>query len=300
MELTEDPQTAAINNYLARRWRNANGLQAYVRALWMDYLKQDVEDRGHVVSQLVNDDDEQFWQRIWELQLGSHLLRLGHSTRSPKNGPDFRFEVDGLAVWVEAISPSPKGIPTGWFKFPESGKGTTYNTPNNEMLLRWTSAFWSKKQKFETYAAGGITSPGDACVVAVNGGQLSGFWPTPFGVSQKPWAIEVVFPVGALQAEFFAGEDTVRWGNAERHEVANKNGQPVPLYPFITPECSGISALITCVEVCSPDLSLPLYIAHNPMAAVRIPLGTFGESAEEWQAVQVDGKPGEFSLTRVR
>jgi hypothetical protein len=88
--------------------------------------------------------------------------------------------------------------------------------------------------------------------------------------------------------------------NVERHEVPNKNGMPVELNPFVTPECSGISALVSCVVRCSLDMSLPLYVAHNPLADAPLPLGVFGKTAEEWQAVPLDGVQGEFSLSRVR
>jgi len=298
--MAADPYLDNINAYMAKRWPQAQRLTAYVRNLWTDYCQIEVDDRDHVVSQLINDDDEQFWQRLWELQLGSHLLRLGHKPCSPKTGPDFRFEVDGLTVWIEAISPGPRGIPAAWLQFPSGGRGTTYDTPNSEMLLRWTSAFRNKRGKFESYTAQKITAPDEACVIAVNGGQLSGFWQIPHGVSQMPWCVEVVFPVGPLQAEFFRGFDDTRWSHVERHGVPNKNGAEVELYPFITPECSGISALVSCVVGCSPDLSLPLYVAHNPLADVPLPLGVLGDAAEEWQAVPLEGLPGEFSLSRVR
>jgi hypothetical protein len=115
-----------------------------------------------------------------------------------------------------------------------------------------------------------------------------------------PWAVEVVFPIGPIQAVFTAGRDDVKMKQGERHEVLNLNGSSVPLYPFITTECSGISALITCTTSFSPDMSLPLFIAHNPLAAVPIPLGLFGKTANEWQAVPVDDAPGELIISRVR
>jgi hypothetical protein len=243
--MPEHPETVAVNAYLARRWCGSKRMTAYVQRLWADYVKLDVADLGHFVSQLTNDNEEQFWQRLWELQLGSHLLRLGYNTKSPKHGPDFRFEVDGLSIWVEAVSPAPRDIPTEWFSFP-SDAGTSYDTPNKEMLLRWTAAFRQKTEKLQDYALKGITAAGDACVIAVNGSQISGFFSDAYGISLLPWAVEVVFPVGAIQAVFTYGRDDVTMEREVRHEIANVNGSPVSLYPFTTPKCSGISALITC------------------------------------------------------
>lgn len=289
---------SAISAYLGPRV--AKRRAAYVQALWGDYLKLDVADFDHFVSQLTNGDDEQFSQRVWELQFGSHLFRLGYDVKSAKRGPDFRFEVGGLNVWVEATSPAPRGIPKEWFSFPSEGAGTSYDTPNKEMLLRWTAAFRQKMKKFDDYARSGITAAGDACVIAVNGSQLSGFFQDNFGELQLPWAVEVVFPVGTIRAVFTVGQDDVTMERELRYEITKPNGSPVSLHPFITPECSGISALISCTTSYSPDMRLPLCIAHNPLAAVPIPLGLFGEAAEEWQAVPVGGVVGEFSLSRVR
>jgi hypothetical protein len=107
-----------------------------------------------------------------------------------------------------------------------------------------------------------------------------------------------VFPVGPIQAIFTAASHGVRMELGQRHAVAYRNGQPVPLCPFIKSECVGISALVTCVTSCSPDLSPALSIAHNPLATVAIPLGLLGDAAEEWQAMPVDGVTG--GLSRVR
>jgi len=162
----------------------------------------------------------------------------------------------------------------------------------------WTGAFSEKRRKFEGYAMDGTTAPGEACVIAINGGQLSGFWPTPCGVSRMPWAVEIVFPVGPRYAEFAPGDKRGPAGQSERHGISNRNGKPIELYPFITPECSGISALVTCVDGCPSGGGLQLYVAHNPLAAVPIPLGLFGDTVEEWEAVPIEGARGEFSLRR--
>jgi hypothetical protein len=148
------------------------------------------------------------WQRVWEMQIGSHLLHLGYEVSSPVHGPDFRFKAGDLTVWVEAVSPAPRGIPLEWFAFPAEGVGTTYETPNDQMLLRWTHAFKTKRAKFEKYAPVGITAPSEACVIAINGSQLSGFWQDSNGVSLLPWPVEVVFPVGPVEAVFLPENPT--------------------------------------------------------------------------------------------
>jgi hypothetical protein len=123
MELT-DARTShfvAISMYLARRWSGSKRLSGYIEALWADYFKLDVGGRDHFVSQLTSDDDEQFWQKVWELQLGGHLLRLGHDTRSLKYGPGL-ISSRRLECWVEAVSPAPRGNSNGMVFLPLQGR----------------------------------------------------------------------------------------------------------------------------------------------------------------------------------
>ncbi len=303
----EDPRTVAIRSHMAQRWPDNKLLTTHVMDVWADYQKLDVIDLDHTVEQLTNTFEAQFWQRLWEIQLGSHLFRLGYKTKSPAEGPDFRFDVDGLRVWVEAGSPEPKCIPDAWFAFPKTDVSTEYPSPDSEMLLRWTSMFRDKRCKFSDYAKKGIIGPRDACVIAINGGQLSGFWETPCGLSQMPWAVEIVFPVGSRFVQFSRETDEVWLGQAERHEViktkcetVESNPVTIELNPFVTLECSGISALVTCVDKCPPAGGLQLYVAHNPLATVPIPLGLFGDAAQEWEAVAIADGSGDYSLHRSR
>ena len=298
--MASELQTELVLSFLARYCAGRTRLEGYTRALWADYRQLDIGDLGHFVSEFTSGDNEKFWQRMWEMQLGSHLLRLGHSARSPAHGPDYRVEHDGRVVWIEAMSPSPKGLPEDWLSFPAPGTSKTFTTPNTEILLKWTGALKEKRAKFQGYARDRITGPQDACVIAINGAQLTTFWAADYGISQMPWAVEAVFPVGPLQAVFTAGKPGVTTRISERFEIRTRNDSPVSLISFLLPDCADISALIGCSRGVEPDMSLPACIIHNPLARVPLPLGLLGAETEEWQAVPVDGVPGGFSLGRVR
>jgi hypothetical protein len=261
-----DVHTDLIKSYLAQTWPQGGKLAEYTLTLWEEFKTYDIDDLDHFINQLTNGFPEQFWQRLWEMQLGVYLNRIGHRTTSPAHGPDFKFVVNGLTVWVEAISPAPRDIPPEWLEFP-SPSGTSYQTPSDEMLLRYTAAFANKVSKFRGYAEKGITAPGDACVIAISGRQLTNFWVDPYGGTRLPWSVEVVFPVGHLQCVFHRDRKP-EWGRSERHEILNKNGKPIPLYKFIMPEFAGISALVTCGGSVDLEYRLPLYVAHNPLARI--------------------------------
>lgn len=293
-----DKHTDRIEAYLARAWPDGRGLAEYVLTLWKEFRTYDVDNLDHFVNQLTNEFPEQFWQRLWEMQIGVHLNRIGHQTASPAHGPDFKFQVNGQTIWIEAISPAPRDIPPEWLEFP-SASGTSYQTPNDEMLLRYTAAFTSKVAKFKGYAEKGITAPSDACVIAVSGRQLTNFWTDPYGGTRLPWSVEVAFPVGHLQCVFRPGREP-EWERGERHEILNKNGKAIRLYSFMMPEFAGISALVTCGGSVDLDYRLPLYVAHNPVAASPLPLDILGNQVEEWTGTSSDDNDWDFVLTRVR
>jgi hypothetical protein len=46
--------------------------------------------------------------------LARHLHELGHCIACPNGGPDFRFDLKGTTVWVEAVSPTPVGLQAEW------------------------------------------------------------------------------------------------------------------------------------------------------------------------------------------
>lgn len=294
-----DSRNNAVLSFIAKYCAGRTRVEGYARALWADYQTLDIADLAHFVAEFTSGNDEKFWQRMWEMQLASRLLRLGHVTKSPAYGPDFRIEHGGRVVWIEAISPSPQGLPEEWRSFPALGIVKSFDTPNTEILLKWTAALKEKRAKFAGYERAGITGEQDACVIAINGAQLTTFWQADCGVSQLPWAVETVFPIGPLQAVFTAGKPDVTTRVSERFENLTRNNSPVSLVSFLRPECAGISALIGCSQGIEPDMSLPACIVHNPLARAPLPIGLLGPETEEWRAEPIDGEPGEFRLGRV-
>jgi hypothetical protein len=75
----------------------------------------------HFLAELKAGDDGKFWSAIWEAMLYRHLKACGFNLRnktaaSGQIGPDFGFDHDGRTIWIEAVVPSPEGIPAEWLE----------------------------------------------------------------------------------------------------------------------------------------------------------------------------------------
>jgi hypothetical protein len=290
-----------VGEFLAQRFSEAPQRQAYFVGLWEKFHSLGLPN-ANFVAELTNGDAARFCQRVWEMQLAIHLNALGYQLTSPAHGPDFRFEHRGLTVWVEAVSPEPKGVPAHWLAPPVRGKANVRTMPHEEILLRWTAAFKEKYEKLQAYRAKGIVRANHAYVIAINGSQLNGGSGIPLihGISRLPLPVETVYPAGPLGVPI--DPNTGEMGEAAvtpRYSLVNANGSPVGTTPFIDPTYSGVSSVIGFSSDHCAGPSLPAYIAHNLMACVPTPQRLFGPTCEEWVPSWVGDKQEEFELFRL-
>jgi hypothetical protein len=222
------------------------------------------------------------FQRAWEMMLARHLDAQGYRLTTAAKGPDFRFEHNGLTVWVEAVSPEPEGVPDHWLEHPKPNEFKVGDVPHLEVLLRWTAAIKAKWDKLNAYIADGIVRANDAYVIAVNGCQLGAF-ALQHGASRYPYAVEAVYALGPVAIPI--DRETGKFGKpfvSRREEIQTVKGAPVPTYLFIDPTYAGISAIMACSFDRSKDTDLPLDIVHNHFARVSVPHGILGRAGEEW------------------
>lgn len=286
---------ATVKEFLARRQASWHRSHIYFQELWNDYLSAGLANK-HFVSELTSGSDPKFAQRVWEMRLARHLKACGHNITSQSEGePDFRFEQDGVVVWVEAVSP-------------ECGGDLSRATPTNDMtslqqqiLLRWTTALDAKWKKGIEYRQKGVVKPEDAYVIAIDGSQL-GRLPLAHGASRRPYIVEAVFAVGPLA--FIFDTETGRLGgttNTVRFETENRNKALVRTEAFLNPVYAGVSGVITCVPPMFSEAILPIQVAYNPLADIALKPGVFGPSAEEWTAelVGTDAEGQDWDLKRL-
>ena len=231
-------------------------------------------------ADLNSGDDDQFFQQLWEMVLGCHLLDLGLDVQAPKgNAPDFLVKHERMRIWVEAICPTPKGVPVDFVKPPLGGSGLI-EWPNASILLRWTHAIAEKRRKLERYQMKGVVVPGDRYVIAVNGHWLGAVMDSE-GISGWPWAAEATLGIGPLQVKF--NRTTAEWGefhNSARSHVVNANDALVETDSFWSDNYVPVSAVLGTVKASWEHVPAPICVVHNPRTDVPIPQWLFGEELD--------------------
>ena len=203
-------------------------------------------------------------QRMAEMLLADELWRNGFALRSAPEGPDFYASRDGNSAWIELITPEPTGIDASWLA--ASGEGV-FDFPHEQLSLRWTAAI---KEKFEKlvgnsangkkgYLEKGIVKPHESYVIAVNQHLLCSRFRSITGISQIPFACEVLFAVGPKQLHIDPISGSVVDSDYQhRPHVKNARSALVPSDSFFNPAFSGVSA------VWAVDLMIEPYITPDP------------------------------------
>lgn len=286
-----------VIEFLATYLADSPNYQASVIDLWKGHLALGLPN-SNFVAEFTSGKRERFFQRLWEMLLARHLDAQGHQLSSPEHGPDFRFVHGGKVIWVEAISPEPRGLPADWMELPAPNTSWVGRVPHDEIALRWTAAFKEKWKKLNDYRRKGIVNEDDAYVIAIHGAQL-GIIPLDHGISQYPLALETVFPIGplAIPVDRVTGK-VGKSTTSERFSIWNANGSPVPTTPFIDANYAGVSAVLAYSRDRASNPSLPAYVVHNPFARVTVPFGVLGRDAEEWHAEPVGTAGLEMELRK--
>lgn len=258
-------------------------------------------------SELTCGDPDKFWSSVSESLV---YQRLSSKTFLPRQkrgaGPDFLIEDGGRRVWIEVICPSPVGLTQQWLK---PTHGAVVSKPADAILLRWTHAIKTKADRLigtsfqRGYLETGLVRAEDAYVIAVNGCR---FRHGPFseldGISQLPYAVEALFPVGPMEIRMDCETlKPVNSGYQERWAIRKKTtctSVEVPTHAFLDPRYRPVSAVWALdVNGFSAIGALePTALVHNPNAINPIPLGWVAVD-EEFQAV--NGNNQELILKRV-
>lgn len=234
-------------------------------------------------AELTGRSETAFWSCMSEALVFRSLNGKSFADRRAVGiGPDFLLEINGRRVWLEVICPTPSGIPTSWL---EIQLDTATSMPHEEILLRWTSAIKEKTEKLvgsrdgtkDGYLQTGIVGQKDIYVVVVNGCRLRhGPFPALTGISQLPYAVEAVFPIGPYQVRIDKGtREAIETGHSHRPEIRKPNGSLVPSHAFLDPWYSMVSAIwavdfngCSCIGNSEPSA-----VVHNPSATNPLPIG---------------------------
>jgi len=271
----------------------------------------------NVIKGLCSSDTSKYRQSLSEVLLFHLLSAQGFTPICSTNGPDFVIEKHGKKIWIEVITPEPKGLPDDWCS---GAMGKAITVPNDEILLRWTNAIDEKTKKlngrFEPrtgefrpgYLQKKIVGPNDSYVIAINGIDLRWHWvfPNLNGISQYPFAVEAVFGIGPIQIHIDRKTLTATHSDQQiRDSIPKRVDQNVPVGTFISSgpftqnEFKRVSAIwaLDIDEMYSLGHERPMVVVHNPLAEFPIEeklLPAFEEyvciaQANEWQLTR---KPG--------
>ena len=208
----------------------------YLEHLWITYESYADPDFKVRLAQ-------EFHPRFWEMYLGCTLLHWGLALcpKTNSKGPDIQVKAaDGSTTWLEAVAPGPGEGPDA---VPDHHPpGERPRVPEEKILLRFTNAILSKKDRYANYIQEGIVASTDSCVIAINGGQIPfaifDGWPHPF----------ILNPLLAIGKPFITVDTDqnkiIDQGFHSRLEISKESGASVSTSIFLDDEYVNISAVI--------------------------------------------------------
>jgi hypothetical protein len=287
-----------ISEFLQQRFPDPEFSDHYVELL-REYLESGLAPPNLTAEIKVG--DRGLYAHIWEAMLYRHLrslrfeFRQGNVRRAGQRGPDFGIVHEGQTIWIEAIVASPEGIPADYLRPPAPGEFKTGSFPHEQILLRWTSALRDKRVKLQGYVEDAVIAGTEGTVIAINGCRTTGGYQDN-GITQMPFAVEAVFPVGPLAVRVDRSDGRVV-GDAyhtARYMIEKPNGASVPTDSFLNPEYANVSAVLGCGRS-HMRYGLPLAVIHNPLATIPLLPGILGVDKE----YVVDDEGEAYSLRRL-
>ena len=215
-----------------------------------------------------------------------HLMSLDlevvNSTgKTGQNGPDFGVKFGGKTIWLEAIVPSPNGVPSDYLQPPTSGIPKVVRKPDTERVLRCTSAISEKLRKLNDYKSKGIVDENECFVIAVNICRLSDWDVDGCGISQFPLSLEAVLPIGHLALPLSSnGKVDGPAQNITRDKLIKFNGSEIVTTGFLNQNLSGVSAILQGHQKHLLEVKLDLSVIHNPNSQNPLPSKLLGSRKE--------------------
>jgi type I restriction enzyme S subunit len=255
--------------------------------------------KGNFVDGICSQNVVVFCQHFWEMLLANHLIDRGLAPHRPSTfaGPDFRIQLAGRVIWIEATAPGPGSgadrvpdrlvDPIPFIKkqrelYPDY-KPEAHSVPTDLLILRWTQAIRDKWRRWTVYLAEGIVNEADSYVIAVNGCNLgfAGLHTT----EDYEIALRAVFPFGKVQATWNLKTDEITHVSREYAPfILKANHATVPTNIFLDNMYSSISAIIaTNTSPLRIPLGRPHFefgVIHNPLAENRLDVGALNADVE--------------------
>ncbi len=224
-------------------------------------------------------------QRFWELYMVASSLESGFQlalrNSGRKNvGPDICIETEhDKRIWIEAVTAL---AGTGSDAVQETVLGSACDVPDNQIKLRLLNSFDEKYKKYKQYIKDYLVEAGEAYIIALNAARI----PSATKEIDIPRIVRALLPFGHQILHVDTNSfKIVNTTYGYQGAVVKRSGTKIPTTSFLSPEYSGISAVIySCVDVFnySSVLGSSLLLFHNPLASNPLPLGFLKRGFEYW------------------
>lgn len=237
-----------------------------------------------------------FHARAWELFVLAYLARSGATLApSPAHGPDFHATLPGLgSFWVECVVPRHGTGDDAVWKPPPGHTGGALGSPER-VALRYANALSDKIKKVTSYRARGIVKPKEAVLIALNQGGLDH---ADLHDTEVPLVVRVLFGVGepVLLINVDTGERRVEV--PPMPTVRKRSGNDVGTALFLDATAGPVAGVLFApVSVWNlfGRRRPRLYLAHNPGAVLRFPVGALPVRGECWVSGDTLAHAGKMS-----
>jgi len=295
-----------VAKFLELRYPGDGKRSVYRQALAQvvrEFVESGMADPKYLIE-ITSGSDGKFWSCLSEAFIYQRIKHLDMPRRTNLGeGPDFLVQRGNKKVWIEVVCPEPSGVPTDWL---DTRVNHAVSAPNDAILLRWTAAIKEKTEKLvgradakvKGYLRTGVISGDDAYVIAVNGCRMrNGPFPALHGISQFPYAVEAVFPVGPYQIRIDRDSlKTIGDGHQIRFHVSKPNRSEVPTHAFLDTTFRPVSA-VWAVDFNGTSfigIPEPSALVFNPNAVQPLERGLL-MADDEFIAVRTDDA---YTLTR--
>jgi len=264
-DLADEPHAVAGRAFCERLWRTFHA-----------------DADPHFLTEIRRDFHARFWEMYLTCALRQRAAKRGCQVTCPKSSkgsPDVLLEFEGRRIWIEAVTVT-DGDPFKPDAPVEANRPKPGQIPDEQILLRYTTAIDAKFKKLLDYRQKGIVDEKDGYVIALNAYPLTFRWAEP----EMPRFLKSIYPLGPLQ--FIIDKKAMKLVET-RHEfrdrVAKKSGTTIPTTIFLDKRFAGISAVLhSYANACMKQdpLGLDFLIAHNPLTTQPLPLALLPSDRE--------------------
>jgi type I restriction enzyme S subunit len=199
--------------------------------------------------------------------------------KTRNRGPDICLRHNNSYIWIEAVAPGPG---RGLDAVPPYEFGIPAKVPEEQILLRYTSAIKEKYEVYQKYIENNVISSSAPYIIAVNGGKI----PYSFMTDVIPRIIKAVLPIGPYSMTInLETSEIISSEYSYRPEIEKRLGNPVPTNVFLDKKYAGISGVLfsNILVTNADDTKVKDFIFfHNRDANNYLPKGWLKLGHEYW------------------